>query len=202
MSEPLRVALTFDAEHPDRPSCPPGATEAILGLLADASVVATFFIQARWATSQPTLARRIADDGHLIGHHSKFHAPMTLLSDEGIRTDVLEGAEEVAVATGRDPRPWFRSPFGDGHDDARLAAILAQLGYRDVHWDIDARDWEPARSPSAVEREVIAGVHAFGDGAVVLLHAWPGSTVEALPRIIDRFCDAGISFVSVLDLGR
>ena len=32
----FRVALTFDAEHPDRPWCPPGNAERILDVLAAA----------------------------------------------------------------------------------------------------------------------------------------------------------------------
>ena len=49
----LRVALTFDAEHPDRPWCPPRNAEHILDALGDAGVRATFFVQGRWAESQP-----------------------------------------------------------------------------------------------------------------------------------------------------
>ena len=60
----LRVALTFDAEHPDRPWCPPGNAEHLLDVLADQDTRATFFIQGRWAESQPAAAKRIADEGH------------------------------------------------------------------------------------------------------------------------------------------
>ncbi len=41
-------------------------------------------MQGRWATANPALARRIADDGHLIGNHSQSHAPMDMLTDAGI----------------------------------------------------------------------------------------------------------------------
>ena len=52
MSE-LRVALTFDAEHPDRPWCPPANAQRILGELARVDVPATFFVQGRWAKAHP-----------------------------------------------------------------------------------------------------------------------------------------------------
>src|SRR5437870_1423653 len=63
MSE-LRVALTFDAEHPSRRQCPPGAAEAIINTLAELRVKATFFVQGRWATAYPDVARLIARDRH------------------------------------------------------------------------------------------------------------------------------------------
>ena len=69
MSE-FRVALTFDAEHPDRSWCPPGNAERILDALRDEDVPATVFVQGRWAQAYPSTARRIADEGHLVGHHS------------------------------------------------------------------------------------------------------------------------------------
>ena len=64
---------------------------------------ATFFVQGRWAEAQPELARSIADDGHLIGLHSFYHARMPLLHDEGIATDVQDGHRAVLAATGRRP---------------------------------------------------------------------------------------------------
>ena len=54
----FRVALTFDAEHPDRPSTP-GVQERLLDLLARDAVASTFFIQGRWAEAYPATARRI-----------------------------------------------------------------------------------------------------------------------------------------------
>ena len=89
-----------------------------------AEAPATFFVQGRWAQAEPATARRIADDGHLIGNHSHYHARMTLLSDDGIRTDVEEADAAVSEATGVPTPPWFRCPFGDGHDDPRILGLL------------------------------------------------------------------------------
>lgn len=87
----LRVALTFDAEHPHRPWCPQGHVERIL----DAP------------------------------HEAK------------LREDVLDGQEVIERATGKDPRPWLRCPFGAGSDDPRVPDLLGELGYRNVHWDLE-----------------------------------------------------------------
>ncbi|TMK35675.1 MAG: polysaccharide deacetylase family protein [Actinobacteria bacterium] len=185
MSEPENVALTFDAEHPDRSWCPSDAAERILDVLAGAGAHATFFVQGRWAEAYPATARRIADDGHLIGNHSHHHARMPLLLDSGLQEDVDAARDAIARATGRDPRPWFRCPFGAGADDPRVLAAIAAAGYRHVGWHVEVEDWEPARTPQAIAADAIAGIRRHGDGAVLLLHTWPGGTVEALPLILD-----------------
>ena len=195
----FRVALTFDAEHPDRPS-QPGVAESILRILERAAVPATFFIQGRWAEAYPDTARRIDPAGHLIGNHSHYHARMPLFSPTGFETDVRAAEAVIGEVLGVDPRPWFRCPFGAGHDDPRITAALTGLGYQHVGWDVVAFDWE--RPADAVEAAVVDGAIASGDGAVVLLHTWPVSTGTALPAILSRLTDAGATFVRVDQLDR
>jgi peptidoglycan-N-acetylmuramic acid deacetylase len=196
----MRVALTFDAEHPDRPAHADGNAERILDLLGRTGVRATFFVQSRWAEANPATARRIADDGHLVGNHSAFHARMTLFSDDGLRTDIREAEATIARITGVDPVPWFRCPFGDGRDDPRVLRVLEELGYRNVHWDVEAFDWEPDRGPDEVALETVKGSLAHGDGAVVLLHTWPDSTARGLEGAIGELTRSGMSFATVDEL--
>lgn len=200
MSEGPRIALTLDAEHPDRPLCPPGNIERILDALKAAGVRATFFVQGRWAESQPAVAKRIVEEGHLVGHHSKFHARLTLLSDQGLRADVTEGQETIWEITGVDPRPWFRCPFGDGADDPRVLGVLAELGYRDIRWHVELEDWEPWRTAKQIEDDAVEGALAHGDGAIVLMHSWPGPTGEAVPGIVERLRAGGARLVGVDEL--
>ena len=196
MSEPEHVALTFDAEHPDRSWCPPGAAERILDVLAGAGILATFFVQGRWAEAYPATARRIADDGHLIGNHSHHHARMPLLLDHGLHEDLDAARDAIVRATGRDSRPWFRCPFGAGADDPRVLAAIAATGYRHVGWHVEVEDWEPDRTPQAIAADAVAGIRRHGDGAVLLLHTWPGGTVEALPLVLEDL-QVGTRFVTV-----
>jgi peptidoglycan/xylan/chitin deacetylase (PgdA/CDA1 family) len=202
MSDELRVALTFDAEHPDRPWCPAGNAERILDTLRDARVRATFFVQGRWAEAYAATARRIADEGHLVGHHSHYHARMPLLSDAGIDTDIADGEAAIVAATGVDPRPWLRCPFGAGYDDPRILSRLEAAGYREVFWDVVLEDWEPHRTGAAIAADCLEGVRAHGDGAVVLLHTWPGGTGDAVGPIVTGLRALGATFVGVDELGR
>lgn len=196
---PRRVALTFDAEHPDRPT-EPGVDARLIALLRETRVPATFFIQGRWAEAYPGLVRQIRDGGHLIGSHSFYHARLPLLSDEGLAVDIADAEAAILAASGVDPRPWFRCPFGAGMDDARIREAIAAAGYRHVAWNVVGEDWDPARAPADVEATVVDGAAHHGDGTVVLLHAWPDRTLAALPAIIARLRASGHRFVRVDDL--
>jgi peptidoglycan/xylan/chitin deacetylase (PgdA/CDA1 family) len=194
----FRVALTFDAEHPDRP----GAAGAgmVLDALAAAGVRATFFIQGRWAEAEPVLARRIRDSGHLIGSHSHYHARMPLFSAGGFRTDVRAAQGVIRRKAAMDPRPWFRLPFGAGAERAELIDALAKLGYRHVGWDVEPREWRTAATAAGVAKDVVDDTLARGDGAIVLMHTWPRPTAIALPRIISTLRQHGAHFVRVDEL--
>jgi len=192
----FRVALTFDAEHPDRPSAA-GVQERLLEQLSRDGVRATFFIQGRWAEAYPETARLIADGGHLIGNHSHYHARMLLLSARGLRSDISAAEAAIIETTGVDPRPWFRCPFGAGAGDQRVQRIIRVAGYRHVGWHVAAVDWPVDRTGPDVENTIVEGALRHRDGSVVLLHTWPDRTEAALPGAIRRLRDAGATFVGV-----
>lgn len=196
----FRVALTFDMEHPDRPT-QSGVTESILDALAAADVRATIFIQGRWAQSNPKVARRIASDGHLVGCHSHFHARMPMLTRRGLASDVQSATATIRHITGLDPRPWFRCPFGAIDSGTAVLNQLARLGYRNVGWNVDSSDWA-SRGSDAVARRVTDGALAHGDGAITLMHGWPATNTRAVPQIISELRDKGAEFVTVDRLER
>lgn len=193
------MALTFDTEHPDRPSVP-GTTDALVARLATGSIKATFFVQGRWAETYPETMANIVAGGHLVGSHSHYHARMPLLTDDGIAEDLADAAAAIEANGGIDPRPWFRCPFGAGADDPRVLAGIAAAGYRHVGWHVSADDWQPSRGAKIIASEIVEGVLVHGDEAVVLLHAWPTATLEAVDSIVDRLVDAGARFVRVDEL--
>ena len=194
------MALTFDAEHPSRPGGRADSVSMILDTLSKAGAASTFFMQGRWASAYPEAARRIAIEGHVVGNHSNFHAPMTLLSEDGFQVDVRESERRIHEATGVDPRPWFRCPFGEGASRPEIVEQLGRLGYRNVEWTIDSGDWQRADSPELVEAAVLEGVRSSGGRSVVLFHTWPAATAMALPELIGRLRGEGVSLVTVAEL--
>jgi peptidoglycan/xylan/chitin deacetylase (PgdA/CDA1 family) len=165
-------------------------------------VPSTFFLQGRWVEAFEATARRVADEGHLVGNHSHYHARLPLLTDDGLVTDVATAEEVIRRTTGTDPRPWFRCPFAAGSDDPRILGGLERLGYRDIGQDLVLDDWEPHRTGEAIARDVMRLVPGLGEEVVVLFHTWPTGTLDALPRIIEGLRAAGASFVRVDSLTR
>ncbi len=196
----MDVALTFDAEHPDMPQCPEHNSEQIVELLADLHVRATFFLQGRWASAYPKIARRIASEGHLIGSHSHHHVPVDLLSESGLKADLLAAEQVIQEITGRDPRPWFRLPFGTGAKNFELLNRLAQLGYRHHHWNVKGDDWRHDQTGEAVESWMVRDALAKGHGSVLLLHSWAAPALGALPGIVTALRTSGARFVGLDEL--
>lgn len=166
-------------------------------VLAGAGVRATFFLQGRWVTAFPAIARRIAEGGHLIASHSFYHVPIPLLGEPALRADLTRAEQAIADVTGVDAKPWFRCPFGIGAKDADVVARLDGLGYRHVHWDVNPLDWRKGRSAAAVENAVVHGVMAREHTPVVVMHTWAAPTPVALPKIIERLRAEEVTFVTV-----
>ncbi|HVD02789.1 MAG TPA: polysaccharide deacetylase family protein [Candidatus Dormibacteraeota bacterium] len=197
VDEPPVVAMTFDAEHPDRAGLGPATCERILEALDEGGVRATFFFQGRWVEAHPELARGITAAGHLVGSHSHYHAPMPLLTRAGVREDVLRAEAAIREVTGVDPRPWFRSPFGAGIKNRRLDACLRELGYVNVPWDVDGADWESTQTSGAIANAIVEGSLRGQKARIVLLHSWPEQAAAAVPEILTRLAKAGATFVTV-----
>jgi peptidoglycan/xylan/chitin deacetylase (PgdA/CDA1 family) len=196
---PIRVALTFDAEHADRPNA--GETEQLLEVLAATTTRATFFLQGRWVESVPTVARALVDGHHVIGSHGHYHGRMSHLTDEGIADDVRRAEEAIRQACGADPRPWFRCPFGDGASDPRVLEAIAAAGYRHVGWHVDSEDWAEDATVEGLEGRVREGIRRTGDGAVLLMHGWPAATPTVVGRLLASAADDGVAYVGIDELG-
>jgi len=196
----MKVALTIDTEHPDRPRLDPQGPNRILDSLAERGVRATFFVQGRWLTAYPNRGVRIAQDGHLIGCHSWGHMPMSLLSTETIVEDIRRATNDIFNITTRDPKPWYRLPFYDGQQDDRVIAAVQAAGYAgSVDFNVDTLDWDPATTSDKWLDNARAGVARLSDGdpVVVLMHNWPRCTAKALPLFVDELAETGASFVTI-----
>src|ERR1039458_4852986 len=96
------VALTFD----DGPS---ESTRAILDLLAQYRVPATFFQVGANVDRLPEVARAVAAAGHAIGNHSYAHPLFCFRSPRFIEADLRRAQLTIRAHTGIQPE-WFRAP--------------------------------------------------------------------------------------------
>ena len=179
------VALTFD----DGPS---QDTEAILDLLAERGLKATFFMIGRAVERLPRVARRVAAQGHEIGNHSYSH-PIYLFRTSRETARQLELTQAViGRATGMRPR-FARPPCG-----VRTRAYFRaarRLGLRTVQWDAAGFDWKRI-APREIAARVLEGARP---GSIILLHDGDSTgredrrrTVAALPLILDGLAARGL----------
>lgn len=151
------VFLTFD----DGPS--PETTPALLDLLAEHDVKASFFLIGRNAASHPDLVKRIAEAGHVIGNHSWGHGFMPSLSLKRQKEEIERTNEVIAETTGTAPT-FFRPPYG--MMDQRTASCLLEKDMRPVYWTSAPEDWQ-IPGAGAVVRRVLMDLKP---GSLIVLH--------------------------------
>jgi peptidoglycan-N-acetylglucosamine deacetylase len=152
-----RVALTFD-DGPD-----PVATPLLLDYLRDQNIRATFFCIGKNVDAHPQIAKRIVDEGHVIGNHTYNHHWWTSLMWGGELSEEMGKTQEaIRRATGVIP-VYMRPPMG--MTNPHFHRVLHRLGLKMIGWDVRSLD---TRKPVAeVIKRVIRQAKA---GSIVLLH--------------------------------
>jgi peptidoglycan/xylan/chitin deacetylase (PgdA/CDA1 family) len=188
---PKLIALTFD----DGPY--PVDTPILLDVLREARVPATFFLIGRDAEQYPGLVRAIAAAGHEIANHTETHPDLAALEAPAVIAELTAGAATLRRYV-NDPaiNTEFRPPHGRFRRSTLEAAQHA--GYDTILWTDDPGDWRN------VSRTVLAAHIAryATSPEILLLHNGRPETVALLPGLIQRFRQAGYSFVTVEDLVR
>lgn len=190
------VALTFDA------GANADAVDAILAVLAAQHVPATFFLTGQWVQRYPAQARRIASE-YPVGNHSQTHPMLTGLSDDAVRAEIDTAAAAITAATGRDPRPLFRFPFGDRN--AHTIALVNAAGYGSIRWTVDTTGWRGTSGGMSVDMVRSRVLAQLRPGEIVLMHVGSHPTdgsrldADALPALIGDIRARGYDFVSVTD---
>lgn len=188
------VALTFDA------GANADGVPSILATLAETGTPATFFLTGRWVTAYPSYSATIGQR-YPVGNHTVTHPDLTTLTDAEVRDEVLGAHDAIAGATGRDPRPWFRFPYGAR--DARTIALVNDLDYGSVRWTVDTLGWKGTSGGITVDTVVARVLDALRPGEIVLMHVGShptdGSTLDAdaLGEVIRRIRAAGYEFVDL-----
>lgn len=190
------VALTFDA------GANADGVPKILATLRAEKVPATFFLTGSWARSFPQRAQDIGTQ-FAIGDHTMTHPHLNQLSDDVVRAEVEQARSVIHAATGVDPRPLFRFPFGEHNTHNR--ALVNALGYVSIGWTVDTLGWQgtsAGRTADTVKQRVLAGLQP---GEVVLMHVGSNPTdhstldADALAATIEGIRAAGYGFVTVAD---
>jgi peptidoglycan/xylan/chitin deacetylase (PgdA/CDA1 family) len=188
-----KVALTFD-------DGPGEATRAIVAVLSQHGVKATFFVIGANVKGKEDVLRAASAAGHTIGSHSFAHSRLTNFLPSGAMTaEVERGLKAVEAAIGKRPR-LYRPPVG--LKSPPVAVACRKLGLVCVGW------WRRALDGGAAKPDVSAVVSrlvAAKGGEIVLLHdgVEPGrsgdrsATVAALKEAIPLLKARGLELVTV-----
>ena len=186
------VALTFDGGgNAD------GARK-VLALLRRENVPGTFFLTGHFVRSYPLLARVIGRR-YPVANHTVNHVDMRRLPTVVATREITRAQRMIMRATGRDPRPLFRFPYGAR--DARTLGIVRRLGYVSVRWTVDTWGWMglQLQSVAGARRRVLDNLVP---GEIVLMHLGSSrdqSTIDsdALPGVIRAVRSRGYRFVTL-----
>ncbi|MFL6825436.1 MAG: polysaccharide deacetylase family protein [Bradyrhizobium sp.] len=197
---PLRdheVVLTFD----DGPW--PATTPKVLKTLAQECVRATFFLIGKPASEHPELVRRIAAEGHTIGHHTWSHRSLRRIPPSQTGEEIDRGISAVEMAlhgvrASAPTTPFFRFP-GFESTPATLELLQAR-GIVVFGADLWASDWNPI-TPSQELKIITDRLKTAGKG-IILFHDTKARTAAMLPAFLRYLRDNRYRVVHVVPSAR
>jgi peptidoglycan/xylan/chitin deacetylase (PgdA/CDA1 family) len=174
------VALTFD-------DGPWDDTPAVLDLLAQYHVKATFCMIGHQVAAHAALVQRMVTEGHTLCNHTWTHdeslrnRPADRMRDELQRTNDAIHAVVPGAAI-----PYFRAPGGNFAPN--VVSLASSMGMTSIYWSVDPQDWRGPGVQSIIHN-VLGNTRP---GSIVLLHDGAGpQTVTALrtilPDLVGRF---------------
>ncbi|NYG07047.1 chitooligosaccharide deacetylase [Phycicoccus badiiscoriae] len=194
------VALTFD-DGPD-----PASTPAVLDVLDQFGVVATFFMIGRNVVERPDLAVEVLRRGHQVASHTQDHLWLDEQPAAVVRSQVLAGAASLA-RVGAPSTRLFRPPHG--WTSPTVARVTHAHGLRCIFWSECLEHYLRLGDPSSAAAAVAART---GPGSIILCHdgghldgPHPQSldraaTVAALPHMLDAVLSKDLRFATVSEL--
>ncbi|MBW7974776.1 polysaccharide deacetylase family protein [Bradyrhizobium sp. BR 10289] len=190
------VVLTFD----DGPH--PPTTSKVLAALAQECVRATFFLIGQHASEHPDMVKRIAREGHTVGHHSYSHPLMGHIPFEKATADLDRGiaADEMALrgtSTTTPSTPFFRFPYFES-TQAQLD-LLQSRGIVVFGADLWASDWEEM-TPEQELKLVTERLAANGKG-IILFHDNKARTAAMMPAFLRYLRENGYRVVHIVPAG-
>ena len=194
-----KVYLTFD----DGPS---ENTDAILDILAEYNVKATFFVVVN-DDSHADQLNRIVEEGHTLGLHSACHVYSKIYKNLfSFEKDVTTVHNTVKRITGVDSK-YYRFPGGSSNvvsDVSKQACIdfLHDNGYEYFDWNAESCDAENlSLTPEELNENVMSSVRNNEGSSVVLMHDLDDhyNTVSALPALIETLQSEGYEICAIGD---
>ncbi len=185
------IYLTFDAGYEN------GNVSSILDTLKKENVTAAFFILGHLIDAEPTLVRRMREEGHFVCNHTANHKDVTRLSKEGFTEEVRSLEEAYEKLTGEKMKKYFRPPEGKYTEES--LAWAEELGYKTVFWSFAYADWDNGSQPELqrARKKIEDNLH---NGSVMLFHPTSKTNAMLLPELIRAWKAEGYRFGTLDEL--
>lgn len=180
-----RMYLTFDCGYEYK-----NLTANILDTLKEKQVKAAFFLTGDYVKKNPTLVRRMIDEGHIVGNHSWGHKSFPTISREKMAQEIWQLEDYIKKNFNYESK-YFRFPSGE-HSDCSLE-LVSSMGYKSIFWSVAYADWDTAKQPTK-ESAVNTVTSRYHNGAVILLHAVSQANADGLGEMIDIANSQGYVF--------
>lgn len=182
---PKTMYLTFD----DGPSAE--NTAAVLDILKERNIKATFFLVGENVERHPEIAKRIVAEGHTIGIHCNHHDYEEIYASVDAYVEDFEEAQRIVYEVTGVEAKLFRFPGGsinayNGEIYEDIAEAMTKKGYIYYDWNASLED---AVSKSTPESLLANGMEStLGRKKVVMLaHDVIYNTTLCLDDLIDQF---------------
>ena len=178
-----QVYLTFDLGYEA------GYTAKVLDILKAHNIKALFFLCGHYLT-ETVLVERMISEGHTIGNHTNKHKDLPKLSDEEIRTDIVQ-FEEIynnKFAHGNELKH-FRPP--SGRISQRVLKIANEEGLKTLMWSSAIVDWGKKEIDARKSADKL--LKRTHPGNIILLHIANAGTPKMLEMLITGLTEKGYS---------
>lgn len=171
------IYITFDdGPHPEN-------TPAILKILGEENIKATFFMVGSDMELYPDVVNTVIDNGHEIGYHSYYHDSLKTISlskfiNDLNKTKSLEKQFKFKFK-------YYRPPYGDLTILASVWLILNN--WKIAMWSLDSMD------SFNDSEDIIKLVNPsnINEGEILLFHDDYKLTVDILPTVLSRINNHG-----------
>jgi len=104
--------------------------DLILGVLDEARVKGTFFVQGRVAEVFPAMVQRLVAEGHEIQSHGYSHRPLYAMARRELRDELERAHHTVEDAAGTPVTAFRAQDFSIRSDNLWALDVLAEVGFR------------------------------------------------------------------------
>ncbi len=202
-SETKRAFLTFD----DGPST---VTPAILDVLKQENIKASFFVLGSRVNAMPEMTKRIYDEGHYVANHGYSHSYSAIYaSPQAVLDEFNECNKAVRNAIGVSDYHSHLFRFPGGLPGGKYAEIkrqakelLSQNDIVNIDWNALTGDAETANPTVEFEMQRIQETVNNKSSVVILMHDAQAKavTAEALPQIISWLRENGYEFKNFYEI--